>query len=389
MVFFCGYAAAEAVFRASRHHELGRRPPVGIRVLDAPILKFDQDLGYRYIPNTAARLRVLDEANRVVHTNVTRINRSGHVSPREDDLEKPPREFRIAVIGDSFTACLYNEAPWPLLLEDSLNKERSLLASLDRSHFKVINFGMVATGFAQWSALYQHEVAPFRPDLVIVAFIENDLWRGFKWADTLERDADAPFQLVLVSERLPMTLTNPFALMGQMIVLSPQDAADPPRRDQLVRAAMDRRLAAMPWWSPHPEILAVLLDSAALPAPDLLRPRLSARPLGRPRWGAGTRLRGIATSMRALAAGQDTLFLHLPTEHELTREPGTPLTDVRLLHAISLSEPLRRRQALEDSSAWFIPNNGHLTQRGAQVYAQSTHGVLVAHLQSTCCTSPE
>ena len=384
LVVLCGYVAAEAVFRVNRHRELKRTPPA-LRVLDAPILRMDSDIGFRYIPGAVARHLILDGANDVTHANVIRINSSGHVSSREDVIEKPPGEYRIAIVGDSFTACLYNDAPWPLLLEDLLNTDAGLLRSLGRSRFKVMNFGMIATGFAQWPALYEHEVARYRPDLFLVAFIESDLWRGFKWADTIRPDPDAAFQLVLISERPPVTLANPFVLMERMIVLSPQDAADPERRRLLVRAAMDRKLAAMPWWSPNPEILAVLLDSASLPAPDVLLPRLPARPKGRPRWGAEARLRDTGVAMRTLAARQGTIFLHLPTGRDLTSTRELSVlhlpSEARSLETLSLLDSLLQQRSAENPDAWFIPANGHLTQRGAQVYAQATYGVLASCLR--------
>jgi hypothetical protein len=382
--------AAEALFRAVRYRELRRLPVSVLRVLDAPIVRLDADVGFRYIPGATARYLLLDEQNRVVRSNLLRINRAGHVSPREDTLEKAPEEFRIAVIGDSFTACHQNETPWPILLEDLLNADTSLLASLGRSRVKVLNFGMFATGFAQWPAVYAHEVARYRPDLVVVAFIENDLWRGFKWADTVRPEPDSPYELVLLTERLPVALGNPYVLMVQNIVLSPRDAADRDRRRVLLEDALGRKLSALPWWSPHPEVLAVLLRSASIAAPDFLRPRLPARNKVWSRWGAKARLREIGLAIRAIADRQDTLLLHLPLARELSAAGQKVPADLfgdRGPEIRSLLPGLLRKKGAAD--VWFIPGDGHLTEEGARSYAAVSCDVLTPYLRDRPAPRPE
>jgi hypothetical protein len=366
-----------------RYRELRSLPVSAFRVLDAPILRFDAEVGFRYIPGATARYLLLDEQNRVVRSNLLRINRAGHVSPREDILEKAPEEFRIAIMGDSFTACLQNETPWPILLEDLLNGDTALLASLGRSRIKVINFGMFATGFAQWPAVYAHEVVRYRPDLVVVAFIENDLGRGFKWADNVRPDADSQYELVLLTERLPVALGNPRVLMGQNIVLSPGDAVDPRRRQRLLRDALGRKLSALPWWSPHPEILAVLLRAASVAAPDFLRPRLPARNRVWSRWSAKASLREIGVAIRAIAERQDTLLLHLPLQHELSATAAKApmgLFDDRGPAIRSLLPALLQKERA--AGAWFIPNDGHLTDEGARSYSEAASEVLTSYLRS-------
>jgi hypothetical protein len=384
------YLSSEVLFRVVRYRELGVLPVSVLRVLDAPIVRLDADIGFRYVPGTTARHLLLDDQNRVVRSNLMRINRAGHVSPREDTLEKAPEEFRIAVLGDSFTACHQNETPWPIRLEDLLNADTAVLAALGRSRVKVLNFGMFATGFAQWPAVYEHEVARYRPDLVIVAFIENDLWRGFKWADTVRPDPDTPYRLVLLSERLPVALGNPYVLMAQNIVLSPEDAAEPDRRRTLLQDALHRKLSTLPWWSPHPEVIAVLLRSASIAAPDSLRPRLPARNKVWSRWNAKANLHEIGVAIRAIADREETLLLHLPLANELSEAEqkipadlfGDPTLEVRSL----LPALLRKKEAVDD---WFIPHDGHLTEDGARSFAEAARDVLASYLRERPAASSE
>ena len=73
-----------------------------------------------------------------------RTNNFGLVSQRDYRPEKKPREYRIALIGDSLTACVTNDVPWGDLLEDRLNADENLKKALGVHSFTVLNFGREA-----------------------------------------------------------------------------------------------------------------------------------------------------------------------------------------------------------------------------------------------------
>ena len=99
------------------------------------------------------------------------INRLGLRDPREYDLAKASRTFRILVLGDSVTfghGSLY-ETTYPRLLEQRL---RAWRPDID---WQVWNAAVPGYNTSQELA-HLLEVGPmFQPDLVLVGFFENDL----------------------------------------------------------------------------------------------------------------------------------------------------------------------------------------------------------------------
>lgn len=108
-------------------------------------------------------------------------NSHGHVSSDEYPVVKPIGEFRIAVVGDSFTANVTNNVRWTSLLQDDLNNGdwRSRIGGM---FTRVINFGVDGTGMVQFAAKVQHEVLGFKPDLIIINFISDDIFRRLRFA---------------------------------------------------------------------------------------------------------------------------------------------------------------------------------------------------------------
>jgi len=101
-----------------------------------------------------------------VHTNSL-----GFRDPREYKIRKGPKTFRVLVLGDSVTfghGSLY-ETTYPYLLEQKLRSWRGDV------EWQVWNLGVPGYSTAQELA-YLRDVGPiYRPDVVIVAFFENDV----------------------------------------------------------------------------------------------------------------------------------------------------------------------------------------------------------------------
>ena len=110
-----------------------------------------------------------------------RTNSHGHVARSEYLKAKPPGEFRIAVVGDSFTANIHNRVRWSDLLEDHLNASAEWRDRVGGKITRVINFGVDGFGFVQFAAIARHYVPEFEPDLVIVNYLSEDILRRMRY----------------------------------------------------------------------------------------------------------------------------------------------------------------------------------------------------------------
>lgn len=170
------FLAAELVFRGLVYLRERERHP-SLRLVTSPFYLNDSKVGFKYRPNVDAQILFLDSDFNIIGKNSVRTNSTGHISHREDPLNRSAGEYRIAALGDSYTGCLYNNLPWPDLLEDKLNQNRLLKSRMGVSRFKVINFGRDTVGINTLPAIYETEVKAYKPDLILVSFIGNDILR--------------------------------------------------------------------------------------------------------------------------------------------------------------------------------------------------------------------
>jgi hypothetical protein len=92
---------------------------------------------------------------------------------RERTYEKEKGAFRILVLGDSMTAGLEVpfEKTFPYLLEEKLNSE----GSKGSKRIEVINLGVSGFSTAQEYLTLKHYGLKYHPDLVILAYFNNDV----------------------------------------------------------------------------------------------------------------------------------------------------------------------------------------------------------------------
>jgi lysophospholipase L1-like esterase len=112
--------------------------------------------------------------------------------------------FRVAVLGDSIAAAhpirVGREKPFGEHLQDLLN------ASPRAKRVEVLNFGTDGYGTQQEARLLETRVAPFAPDLVIVAYCLNDPSNSYTptvWF--LDHPGPRSYLLDLVKRRLGLT----------------------------------------------------------------------------------------------------------------------------------------------------------------------------------------
>ena len=102
-----------------------------------------------------------------------KINKQG-LRDREHIIDKPKHTIRIAVLGDSFMAAFQVDQS----KDFSSVTERSLrgCSALNGRDPEVINFGVNAYGTGQELITLERRARRYSPDIVILAFYENDLY---------------------------------------------------------------------------------------------------------------------------------------------------------------------------------------------------------------------
>lgn len=115
------------------------------------------------------------------------INSAG-MRDREHALEKPPDVFRIAVLGDSYAEALQvdlEETFWSVL-----ERELSGCSALTGRRAEVLDFGVSGHGTAQQLQVLRHRAWDYDPDLVLLAFVSNDVRNNSR---VLEGDPARPY----------------------------------------------------------------------------------------------------------------------------------------------------------------------------------------------------
>lgn len=156
MVFAIGACVGEVALRVL---------PMG-RYRSAPFRRYDSQLGLALVPN-----RHLIHARGCFQGEVS-INSWG-MRDRERTLEKAPGTFRIAMIGDSAVEAV-QVRPQEVV---NIQMER-ILHNQGYSHVEVMAFGIEGIGTTQELLLYQEKVRQFHPDLVLLMFMNNDIWNN-------------------------------------------------------------------------------------------------------------------------------------------------------------------------------------------------------------------
>lgn len=196
--------------------------------------QFDPEAGYSYKPNTSY-------TDFEYFKDQFHINQYGFMAndldPAPYPMQKPESEYRIAVLGDSFTNGYQNYVRWPDLLQDYLNRSGEWRGRVGGKHTRVLNFGMDGTGIVQWAKVYQARARRFEPDLVIVNFITDDIHRRFVYRG--RQPADDPdirrFLRQNVLNALPW-----YGLRSEMIAAIAAELGRADRRRLTATAAYER-----------------------------------------------------------------------------------------------------------------------------------------------------
>ena len=298
-----------------------------------------------------------------------RTNSHGHVSQFEYPQQKPPGEYRIAVVGDSLTANITNNVRWTERLEELLNASAKWRQETGNKFTRVINFGVDGMGMIQFSAMVRHHAMAFEPDLTIVNFISDSILRRLRYAGV------------------------PVSHGG---------------RNETIRTYVRRNyLDRIDWFNSCPELIGATIGRGRVRGcmlPLDAREILATEPSFRFSDRAEALQTGIAAAKDVLLASANVLFLQMPTFHELENQ-ADPLRDdlvaelraavpnakivsmrphmERLLEGKLLRDrpdltgksltqitQLPEDQRLEIYRWFFLPEDVHYTDYGTSLYAQ-------------------
>jgi GDSL-like lipase/acylhydrolase family protein len=141
-------------------------------VYNVSLWEFDERFGYVYPAG-----RVVDDvgvAQGYVKDcdRISAINEFGNIGPVAGNWSTAA--LRIAVFGDSFSAIHVKGLTWPHFFQEILTERL-------KRPVAVMNFGRDGYGMLQMFDLAAAKVSEWKPDIVIIAFITDDLTRARFW----------------------------------------------------------------------------------------------------------------------------------------------------------------------------------------------------------------
>ena len=380
---FVLYLVADLIYRLVVYHRLkAGYEEFSFWTTELPLYVFDPQIGYRYNPGVRVQLRMHDAEGNLLHSSAVQVNNHGHLSPRDDQYDKPASEFRIGVLGDSFTACPHSDVSWPTLLEHRLNEDERLKQLLECSNFKVINLGQDGTGIVQFAVVDGHEVSRYDADLVIVNFITDDITRRFIYRNSLSmRAEETDWSIMVTSPSLPATFQNTECVFGRNIVVQPTIVSDKERIVKIKRHIYQESVRSLPWLSPYPGLLARATGERF----GLKRQIEFNWNETNPRYDPGE---ALSVSLEALGRIQSRhrrlLILYHPSRQELLAGETPPLGRQLLARGgefriVRMAEFLPSATE-EEIRRWFNRDDAHPSNSGAQVYARTAHERLRQYL---------
>lgn len=357
-----------ALERAKRHHNFT------FSAGPAPLYLFDHENGYRYKPASEFRLLHFDGNNDLWKSNTLRVNNMGHISPTDDFVYKPKSEFRVAVLGDSFTASMESDVSWPTVLENLLNTDSSLKRSRGVSTFKVMNFAMDGTGIVQFARIYQSEVQRFDPDLVIVNFITDDIGRKFIWRTTVTLNSSAQYSITLTCFSLPAGFENSDCVFAGVIVVEPGIVGRNAEISRIQREIIRAHLSRARWFSPYPQVLAKGLGHLGFRITGNRDMHLD------PYYGGDEGVRSSVDALRAMTSKHPmVLILHHPVDEEIVsgKTPSRVLelmAKAKSVRIVPMVKYLPTHVNRQEIARWFnYPHDGHFNEYGVRVYGEAAY----------------
>ena len=325
-------------------HEIVTAATAQIPTDGRPSSVYDAFTGYRYRPNIEVGPATTPFP---VHY---RTNSHGLIAREDFPLAKPAGEYRIGVIGDSFTANVTSTMRWTDVVEDTLNASADWRAITADRTTRVINFGLDGIGAVQFGAVAEHLALPFDLDLVILNMIRNDVIR------------------------------KPH-VRGTQAAIPTADMIDRVRKHVIDR---------IDWLELYPEVMAVIAGTRLGLTPHLTIQAIEAA------LSQGTYYASASEAAAASAVSIETVLAHFPAAIFLveTTYPeflgvATPITsledqglaDLRAkLPAVMWTNVIdagRAPKSRRELDTWFnLPSDQHKSDVGVSIYGEAVAAFL-------------
>lgn len=346
-------------------------------------------------PNRTFYYYIFGKDSAVAFYSKYHSNNVGLISNKNYSPKREGNEYRIAIVGDSFTAALQMRNPWPDRLEDLLDKDEALKRKLGVDHFRVYNFGLYSAGFDNFYRLAQKAKA-LDPDMVVVNFIGADYPR----CNNCPFSVDNPFkaqarhlisgtvplrvgegpdevaELSLSCEQPPVSFSNPTCRHSFQLSIPPKLALDKEKVNEVKRLVVADYLRGQLWRSVYPYGLMLALgkpvDLHHLRNPELYQ-------------SSGTRTamtdpQQVDNAVHYLQAIRD-LFpgkAFLVTQHTTFGEFKQPDEDKTMrvmekdpsLQVVFMRHRLPADASMDTRRSWYcLPYDGHMSDAGGAIYA--------------------
>jgi len=210
------------------------------------------------IPNSTLHFRFYGiEGEELLKADV-KLNNIGLISTTDYRKEKSPGEFRIVVLGGEQTASSVADRSWPEFLEGELS------GHLPGRKISVLNFGWPDAGPEHYIEYWKNEASQYRPDLVIVNFVETDFYRTIHGAELtyqgqqLVHNQEVSYSIdgarakhyvsIVRGAPGPVSLVNPLVVASRPygFILEKQFFQDPSLVKRLQETILDQQIAGAP-----------------------------------------------------------------------------------------------------------------------------------------------
>lgn len=136
--------------------------------------RFDENHGVKYPPNKKATFFNITAGKVTWCPEAISISNKDGINGKTTVEEYESADIKVLVFGDSFTHWNRRGYTWPDLLQELLAEK------LDKD-VKVLNYGRGTYGVLQMFDLAADKIVEHQPDLVVFAFITDDLTRARWW----------------------------------------------------------------------------------------------------------------------------------------------------------------------------------------------------------------
>lgn len=191
MAIVVGLSLAELAYRAKLYFQIGHTP-LGVAATyhawNRATTRFDRQKGFTHVPDQAVvGVRVTE--GRAVLQLERATNENGNVGLAETGYSSAA--IKVLVVGDSFSASQRRGVTWPGLLQKELSER------LEKETV-VLNGARSGHGLLQMFDVASLLATEMKPDLVVVAFIADDLNRSRFWQEVRQIDGESRLVTSLV-----------------------------------------------------------------------------------------------------------------------------------------------------------------------------------------------